>query len=151
VDLDLASFTENFSYISSFPAYKFLPSGQPQPLSQQFQPPSLPLGSIPIAASPTGATESGNIVTITTTVPHGFFPNQPVVIAGVGVEGYNGTFTISSVGSGPNPTTFTYTATKTGLAPSGGGNATSTPPMVQPNVTSASTGVATSDPLFTQV
>ena len=42
-------------------------------------------------------------------------------IAGVGVTGYNGTFTILSV---PTPTTFTYTDTLTGLANSGGGTAT---------------------------
>jgi hypothetical protein len=73
VNLDLASFTENFDYISAFPAYKFLPDGKPQPLSQQFQPPSLPLTD------------------------------------------------------------------------------DNTPPMVQPNVTNATSGVPTSDPLFNQV
>src|SRR5262249_54230162 len=43
VDLDLASFTENFNYITSFRAYQLQADGSPQPLSQQFQPPSLPL------------------------------------------------------------------------------------------------------------
>ena len=74
-----------------------------------------------IAASPTGATESGPTVTITTTSPHGFATGQSVTIAGVGVVGYNGTFTIASV---PTTTTFTYTDTNTGLAASGGGTAT---------------------------
>src|SRR5205814_2219 len=73
-----------------------------------------------IAASPTGATEAGTTVTIATTVAHGFAVGQTVVIAGVGVAGYNGTFTVTSV---PSPTTFTYAAAA-GLAASGGGTAT---------------------------
>jgi cyclophilin family peptidyl-prolyl cis-trans isomerase len=74
-----------------------------------------------IAASPNGATESGSTVTVTTTTPGGFQVGQQVTIAGVGVSGYNGTFTIAST---PTPTTFTYTDTTTGLAASGGGTAT---------------------------
>ena len=74
-----------------------------------------------IAASPAGATESASTVTITTTSPHGFLTGQSATIAGVGVAGYNGTFTIASV---PTTTTFTYTDTNTGLAASGGGTAT---------------------------
>ena len=42
-------------------------------------------------------------------------------IAGVGVGGYNGTFTITAV---PTPRTFQYTAGASGLANSGGGSAT---------------------------
>ena len=61
--------------------------------------------SVAIAAG-NGATEAGNTVTITTTAGHGFTAGQTVVISGVGVAGYNGTFTIASV---PQPTTFTYT------------------------------------------
>jgi autotransporter-associated beta strand protein len=76
--------------------------------------------------TPTGATESGSTVTITTLSPHGFIPGQTVQIAGVGVAGYNGPATITSV---PSPTTFTYTANQTGLAPSGGGTA------IDPNLT----------------
>ncbi|MCI0462909.1 MAG: hypothetical protein L0Z62_38680 [Gemmataceae bacterium] len=45
VDLDLASFTEDFDYIASFRKYQLQPDGTPQPLSQQFQPLSLPLAS----------------------------------------------------------------------------------------------------------
>jgi hypothetical protein len=74
-----------------------------------------------IAASPTGATESGNTVTITTTAPHGFNAGSPVTIAGVGVAGYNGTFTVASIVS---TTKFTYTDATAGLAASGGGSAT---------------------------
>jgi len=69
----------------------------------------------------TGAMESGNTVTITTTAPHGFSVGQTVVVAGVGVAGYNGSFQVVST---PSPTTFTYTNSTTGLAASGGGYAT---------------------------
>ena len=65
------------------------------------------------------ATEVGTTATITTVGTHNFSVNQTVVIAGVGVGGYNGTFTINTV---TPPTQFTYTATA-GLAPSSGGTA----------------------------
>src|SRR5262249_53212244 len=68
----------------------------------------------------TGATESGNTVTMTTgTTPHGYSVGQTVVVSGVGVAGYNGTFQITSI----TPTSFTYTDPTAGLANSGGGTA----------------------------
>ena len=73
---------------------------------------------IPIAPSPVGAMESGSTVTITTAAAHGFEIGENVLIAGVGIGGYNGVFTITSV---PSPTAFTYTDTTVGLAASGGG------------------------------
>jgi hypothetical protein len=76
---------------------------------------------VTIAASPTGATESGTTVTITTTTPHGFSPGQTVTISGVGEPSYNGSFPIVAT---PTTTTFTYTNTIAGLAASGGGSAT---------------------------
>jgi hypothetical protein len=72
-----------------------------------------------IAASPTGATQSGNVVTITTTSAHGFIPDQIVFVYNVGVAGYNG---LQTVGTVPSTTTFTYIITATGLANSGGGD-----------------------------
>ena len=69
--------------------------------------------------SPSGATESGTTVTITTTAAHGFVAGQTVLISGVSVSGYNGTFTIASV---PSSTTFTYTA-GSGLSAGSGGTA----------------------------
>ena len=83
--------------------------------------------TVAIAASPTGATESGNTVTITTTTPHGFSVmtngvTNNVTISSVTVPQYNGTFPIASV---PSPTTFTYTDSTPALAASGGGGATS--------------------------
>jgi hypothetical protein len=65
------------------------------------------------------ATESGNTVTITTAATQLFFTGQTITIAGVGVGGYNGTFTISVVDS----STFTYTDATSGLANSSGGTA----------------------------
>jgi hypothetical protein len=82
-----------------------------------------------IASSPSGATESGTTVTITTTQPHQFSVGQNAQIESVSVSGYNGTFPIVSI---PSPTTFTYTASTSGLAASGGGNAKNLPHEVIP-------------------
>ena len=79
--------------------------------------------AVAIAAGPTGATEAGNTVTITTAVPHGFTVGQTATVSGVGVTGYNGAFKITAV----TPTTFTYTDPTSGLANSGGGTATVDP------------------------
>ncbi len=65
------------------------------------------------------ATESGTTVTITTQAPVDFAVGQQVLITGVGVTGYNGTFTITAVGGN----TFTYTAGSSSLAVSLGGQA----------------------------
>lgn len=77
-----------------------------------------------IIAPPNGATEAGSTVTITTSVPHDFAPLSWVVIGGVGVAAYNGTFQVVSV---PTPNTFTYVNAAVGLANSGGGNAVVVP------------------------
>jgi hypothetical protein len=68
-----------------------------------------------------GATEAGTTVTISTAAAHGRSVGDVVTIAGVGVAGYNGTFTITGV---PDERTFQYTAAASGLANSGGGTAT---------------------------
>lgn len=68
-----------------------------------------------------GATESGTTVTISTAAAHNRSVGEIVTISGVGVAGYNGTVTITSV---PTPRTFQYTAALPGLANSGGGTAT---------------------------
>jgi hypothetical protein len=78
-------------------------------------------GSVTIAGFPNGATEAGNTVTITTTAAHNLSVGDLVEIAGVGVAGYNGAFTVTSI---PTPTTFTYTDQTAGLANSGGGTPT---------------------------
>ncbi|HEV2379240.1 MAG TPA: di-heme oxidoredictase family protein [Terriglobia bacterium] len=82
-----------------------------------------------IAASPTGITQSGTTVTVTTTANHGFLAGQISTVAGVPVNGYNGNFTILSV---PSATSFTYTDSTSGLAGSGGGTANNLPHEVVP-------------------
>ena len=105
-------------------------SGTPAPGDVLLTPPTV-LATVPdfargpntpnlTIASSNGATESGNTVTITTTSGHGYTVGQTVVIAGVTVAGYNGTFTIASI---PSSTTFTYTDPTAGLAASGNGTA----------------------------
>ena len=66
------------------------------------------------------ATAAGTVATITTAAPHGFTAGQSVVIAGVSVGGYNGTFSIVAA---PTTTTFTITVAS-GLASATGGTAT---------------------------
>ena len=90
---------------------------------------TLPGCNIMNIASSNGATESGTTVTITTTAAHKFAVGQNAMILGVGVSGYNGTFPIVSI---PSTTTFTYTATASGLADSGGGTAQNLPHEVVP-------------------
>ncbi len=92
------------------------PSGATQP------------AAVTIAASPSGATENGYLVTITTTAAHGLTAGQTVTIVGVGVAGYNGTFTVLAA---PSTTQFTYVVGATGLASSGGGTAASATVTIQ--------------------
>ena len=81
-----------------------------------------------VAPTATGATESGNTVTITTAASNILAQGYKVVISGVLEAGYNGTFQVKSVIS---PTQFTYTNPTSGLADSGGGNVALPP---QPNL-----------------
>jgi len=85
----------------------------------------LPAGGAAPTSTITNATQSGTLVTLTTSAVHLLSSGQLVTIAGVGVSGYNGTFLVVSVPSG---TTFTYN-TASGLANSSGGTAqvTATP------------------------
>jgi phage tail sheath protein FI len=78
----------------------------------------------PIAAAPLGATVAGTTVTITTSAAHPFQVGDTVVIAGVAVAGYNGTWVVAAV---PSATTFTFTSPAAALAASGGGNAQTVP------------------------
>jgi hypothetical protein len=84
--------------------------------------------AVTIAASPSGATENGFLVTITTTTPHGLSVGQSVTIAGVGVAGYNGTFAVVAA---PSSTQFTYIAGISGLAASGSGTSASATTTIQ--------------------
>jgi hypothetical protein len=67
-----------------------------------------------------GAIEAGGVVTITTRRAHRFKAGEMVLISGVGSPGYDGVFTIAAV---PNATSFKYTVSPPGLAPSGHGTA----------------------------
>jgi YVTN family beta-propeller protein len=64
-----------------------------------------------------GAVRGANVVTITTTSPHGLGPAQIVTISGVSDSSFNGTFAIATA---PSTTTFTYAQTGSD-ATSGGG------------------------------
>jgi hypothetical protein len=76
----------------------------------------VPLPAADIAASPNGASKSGSTATFTTVAPHGLAVGDPVVVAKVGIAGYNGTWTVASV---PSTTTFTANIGSGGLANSG--------------------------------
>ena len=93
-----------------------------------------PVGETPSMSSPfaiTGISESGNTVTVTVStpatnpLPSTFAANSYVTIAGA-PTGYNGTVVATSVTPGTPTTTFTYTASTTGLLAAAAGNATAT-------------------------
>src|SRR5579859_480403 len=67
-----------------------------------------------------GGTSASATATIQTTTAHGLAVGQLVTTTGIGVAGYNGTFTITGV---PDATHFAFTAATGGLAASGGGTA----------------------------
>ncbi len=69
----------------------------------------------------TGASRTSNMVTITTTAPHGLLVNDPVVIAGVTDTSFNGIFLVASV---PSSTTFTYSEPPPPLPNTTSGNGT---------------------------
>ena len=85
------------------------------------QPLSLAINAAPSATSRGGAEENGNTVTIATGNPHTLQVGDTVTIAGVGVAGYNGTWTVTAV---PSSRSFQYTNPTAGLATSGGGTVT---------------------------
>lgn len=58
-----------------------------------------------IQAAPIGVARASNIVTITTTSPHGFSVGQKVTISGIDNTSFNGTYTITGT---PIATQFTY-------------------------------------------
>jgi len=67
-----------------------------------------------------GGTSASATVTIQTTAAHGLSAGQLVTINGVGIAGYNGTFSVASV---IDATHFTFYAASGSLAASGGGTA----------------------------
>ncbi len=110
--------------------------------------------SATIAAAPGGAIAvdriaplTGSTVTITTTAPHAFSVGEMIVVSGVGVAGYNGTFAVTSV---PTSTTFTYFNPMTGLAASGGGGVLAPSLNIVENLVLAGNGIAHPFPLINQ-
>ena len=89
-------------------------SGRANPTATVDQGTALALDSLISAA-----TEAGTTATITTVGAHGFSTGETVVISGVGVANYNGTFIITAT---PTVNTFNYTA-PAGLGASSGGTA----------------------------
>ena len=91
------------------------------------------------------ATEAGSTVTITTVGSHGFAVGDTVVISGVGVGGYNGTFIITGIVANPGnqPIQFTYTDPTTGLGASSGGTANVGIVILEPPQITKSFGAAT--------
>jgi len=81
-------------------------------------------GNYPITAADEGHTVTIHI-SATATLPA---VGNSVTIAGVSVAGYNGTFTVTHIGTG----LFTYLATVTGLGPATGGTFTNTSVVGQP-------------------
>ncbi len=76
--------------------------------------------TIPAPFSISVASESGNTVTITTSSANNYVAGEEVIIGGVSVSGYNGTYTITNI---VDSTHFTYTDSTSGLGSSTGGTA----------------------------
>jgi YVTN family beta-propeller protein len=99
-------------------------------------------------AAGNGAVRTNNVVTITTTVPHGFAVGQIVTLNGVTDSSFLGTFGITAV---PSPTTFTFSQTAAN-ATSGGGTIPHTAVKWQVNGTeggTASAGLISTNGLYT--
>lgn len=90
------------------------------------------ISTVPIAAAPAGISNSGGVLTVTTTAPHGFTSRLWVVLAGVtnsswggATNIFNGIFLITSITS---PTIFVCAIPQSllfvGLVTGGGGTAT---------------------------
>ena len=89
-------------------------SSSEDPFSQRV----VPLPSANIAPTPNGATKSGSIATFTTLEPHGLAAGDRVIVQGVAVAGYNGTWTVTTA----TATTFSANLGGGGLADSGTAN-----------------------------
>lgn len=79
----------------------------------------VPALSVALVAAPTfsSASESGNTVTMNTTLTHHLSVGEPLVISGCSVSGYNGAIAISTL---PTRSSFTYYASTTGMGPPSG-------------------------------
>jgi len=82
---------------------------------------TIAINAAPNATSRGGAEENGNTVTIASGSAHTLQVGDVVTISGVGVAGYNGTWTVTAV---PTTRSFQYTNPTSGLGVSGGGTIT---------------------------
>jgi len=98
------------------------------------QPLSVNINAAPSATSRGGAEQNGTTVTIATSAVHTLQVGDEVTIAGVGVAGYNGTFTVTEV---PTTRAFKYVNPTSGLATSGGGTVTLAAPGATQSGTTA--------------
>lgn len=92
------------------------------------------INSAPSSTSRGGAEENGTTVTIATGSAHSLQAGDVATVSGVGVAGYNGTFTVTAV---PSSRSFQYTNPVTGLAVSGGGTVTPAVPGASSSGTTA--------------
>ena len=83
-----------------------------------------------------GATDSGKVVTLTVNSTSGMAVGDQITVAGVGVAGYNGNWTIIAP---LTSTTVTYTSSTSGMAASSGGTVSDT------TATSTDSGITDSD------
>jgi hypothetical protein len=89
-----------------------------------------------VEPSLTGASyfiSGSGVVTLATTLPHGFIPGQVVWVYNVPIAGYNGLQTIQTV---PSTTQLTYTVDTNNLAASSGGMVGAAIAEIETNVTS---------------
>jgi hypothetical protein len=85
------------------------------------RPVSDPINAAPSTTSRGGAEEVGNTVTIACANSHTLQVGDSVTVTGVGVAGYDGTWTVTAI---PTSRSFQYTNPTSGLATSGGGTVT---------------------------
>ncbi len=74
----------------------------------------IPASNVAVVSAPTfsGASESGNIVTFTTSAAHNLSRGEPIVVSGCSISGYNGEFVL---GNTISSTTLTVYNSATGL------------------------------------
>lgn len=100
-------------------------------ITVNYAPAGVQMAFAPLTIS-TVTEDANNIVTVTTTstTAPAIQPGDTMVIAGVGVGGYNGTFVVRTAGIVGGFYVFTYHNPTGGLGASGGGTATSTDVLV---------------------
>jgi len=116
------------------------------PFSNSANPPNGVFDIVEFAYEPVGATQkTGEVVTISTTQPHGFSVNESVTLSdinnlsGKGTSPFNGTWTVTAV---PSPMTFQFQISTMGGGDGGSGFAQKTGSLAQVTI---SNGFSTFD------